>query len=336
MWLCGLNPKWRKLISGGLKIDFDTAGQASRIGHLENLRLTDPAAARNLIIAQAKQESADKRQALIATMLTNISEEDLEFLTTVLEKDKSKKVRETALTLLLQISNSEIALDFEKYLSETIKVKKGEKLDFLKEIPLPNMAKMVGIETISSQKKIPDHIHQIAEVMGYVPVSRLAKILGVSLDKLMVLFQNSPHTTYFKKYMANSAVLFKEESVAEVLMENYFESDLVEILSLEKQLNYFEKSEHGQVGSAIIRNLIRGEVESIPKRLAKKLLSFLEKQPYVINSPEYYALGFYLPDSVKTILDDYVQNDKIHQFFSKNIYELLRGMQMRNKLLENI
>lgn len=335
-WLCGLNPTWKKLTLGDPAIDFDTAGQASRIIYLEELRRTDPTAARDLIISQVKEESVDKRQALIATLLENISEEDLAFLTNILEKDKSKKVKETALSLLLQISNSEIAASFEKYLAEAIKIKKDKKLDFIKDLPLPAMAKMVGIETISNQKKIPDHVHQIAAVMGYVPVSRLAKILGVNLGKLIVLFQNSSHTDYFKKYMASSVTLFREEAVAEVLIKNYFDSNLIEILSLEKQLNYFEKSQHGQVGSAIIRNLIKGEMEIIPTKLAKKLLSFLEKEPYVINTPEYYALGFYLPNAVTKMLDDYVKNEKTHQFFSKNIYELLRGMQTRDKLLKNI
>lgn len=343
-WLCGLNPVWKKLISADPEIDFEIAGQASRIAYLEALRTTDPTAARELIATQIKQESADKREALIATLVENISAEDLDFLSAILEKDKSKKVKETALSLLLQISNSEIANSFEKYLAQAIKIKtdrklillKDEKLEFAKEVPLPEMAKTVGIETISSQKKIPDHIHQIAAVMGYVPVSRLAKILDVSIEKLIVLFQNSPHTHYFKQYMASSTALFNEEHAAEVLMENYFDDRLVEILPLEKQLNFFEKSQHGQVGSAIIRNLINGEMEIIPGDLAERLLSFLEKQPYVINSPEYYALGFYLPASVTRILDEYIQNDKTHQFFSKNIYELLRGMQIRDKIITTI
>lgn len=343
-WLCGLNPTWKKLITADPEIDFETASPASRIVYLEELRITDPSAARELIASQIKQESAEKREALIATLSANISDADLDFLTAILEKDKSKKVKETALSLLLQISNSEIATSFEKYLAEAITVKsdrklillKDEKLEFKKDLPLPKMAKMAGIETISSQKKIPDHVHQIAAVMGFVPVSRLAKILNVTIEKLILLFQNSPHTHYFKKHMANSAALFREEKVAEVLMENYFDTQLVEILPLEKQLNYFEKSQHGQVGSAIIRNLIKGEMEIIPMALAKRLISFLEKEPYVINSPEYYALGFYLPTSMTTTLDEYVQNDKTHQFFSKNIYEIFRGMQTRDKIISTL
>ncbi len=343
-WLCGLNPAWEKLSSADPEIDFETASPASRVAYLKQLRRTDPNGARELIISQIKQESAEKREALIATMSENISDADLDFLTNILEKDKSKKVKETALSLLLQISNSEIATSFENYLNEAITIKsertkillKKQRLNFSKDVSLPEMARKVGIETISSQKKIPDHIHQIAEVMGYVPVSRLAKILEVTVEELILLFQNSPHTVYFKNYMTASAVLFREEEVAEALMENYFDARLVEILPLAKQLNYFGKSQHGQVGSAIIRNLIKGEMKTIPAALAKKLLSFLEKQPYVVNSPEYYALGFCLPASMTSTLDAYVQNDKTHQFFSKNIYELLRGMQTRDKILSTL
>jgi hypothetical protein len=81
---------------------------AQRLAILTKLRETNPAQARDWLIATWKAERADTRATLLGTLETNLSIEDEAFLDAALD-DKSEKVRNKAIPLLARLPNSAFA-----------------------------------------------------------------------------------------------------------------------------------------------------------------------------------------------------------------------------------
>ncbi|MBL8876061.1 MAG: hypothetical protein JNM86_09735 [Phycisphaerae bacterium] len=106
-WLATLNPAWASL-RGVTSLPNDPAsawstGSASdRLNLLAAARLEQPALARELIKATAKEDSADERRRFLSQLSVNLSPDDEPFLEEALN-DRSKLVREAAADLLLQL-----------------------------------------------------------------------------------------------------------------------------------------------------------------------------------------------------------------------------------------
>ncbi|HEX5441966.1 MAG TPA: DUF5691 domain-containing protein [Ktedonobacterales bacterium] len=114
-WLGGFNSAWswvRESLAHSLDempADADTIWQegtsADRIQVIARWRATDPAKARDEIVAVWRQEKADFRVELIETLATNLSADDEALLETALD-DRSSNVRAVALRLLARIPDS--------------------------------------------------------------------------------------------------------------------------------------------------------------------------------------------------------------------------------------
>lgn len=110
VWLASLNPAWASL-RGLTSLPPDPAsawstGSASdRLSLLAAARSEQPALARELIKATAKEDSADERRRFLTQLSVNLSPDDEPFLEEALN-DRSKLVREAAANLLLQLPAS--------------------------------------------------------------------------------------------------------------------------------------------------------------------------------------------------------------------------------------
>ncbi len=110
-WLAAQRPEWAYLTSerdDSIATDrsaweLGTPGQ--RVGYLAAARLTDPNAARELLVAGWASEPPDERAALLGTLRTGLSAADEEFLERALD-DRRKEVRGSAAQLLGQLPGS--------------------------------------------------------------------------------------------------------------------------------------------------------------------------------------------------------------------------------------
>ncbi|MCY1145346.1 DUF5691 domain-containing protein [Actinoplanes sp. Pm04-4] len=110
-WLAGMRADWRWLrdetpVAVALP-DWHTGSTGERLGHLTELRATDPAQARDLLESTWPEESSDDRARFLGALATGLSPADDPFLERVLD-DRRKEVREAALELLRRLPGSQL------------------------------------------------------------------------------------------------------------------------------------------------------------------------------------------------------------------------------------
>lgn len=116
LWLSRFNPAWswvaQFLPEGSLPADAETTWQEGTPGQrqaiLQLLRASEPAKARDWLIAVWKQEKAESRAALLATFEVGLSADDEELLEKALD-DRAAGVGSIAPTLLTRIPTSAFA-----------------------------------------------------------------------------------------------------------------------------------------------------------------------------------------------------------------------------------
>lgn len=110
-WLARHNESWRYALDGAVAVDpsaFVDATSEERIRMLGGWRATDPAAAREALVAAWSDEKARARTELVEAMRTNLSTDDEPFLESCLD-DRSKEVRRAAARLLARLPASKLA-----------------------------------------------------------------------------------------------------------------------------------------------------------------------------------------------------------------------------------
>ncbi|MBU2666456.1 SWIM zinc finger family protein [Actinoplanes bogorensis] len=111
VWLAGMRADWRWLrdeapVSADLP-DWHMGSSGERLGHLTQLRATDPAAGRELVLSTWAEESSDDRARFLGALATGLSAADDPFLEQALD-DRRKEVREAALELLRRLPGSQL------------------------------------------------------------------------------------------------------------------------------------------------------------------------------------------------------------------------------------
>ncbi|WP_250033376.1 SWIM zinc finger family protein [Paractinoplanes maris] len=110
-WLAGRRADWRWLHDetpvAVVLPDWHTGSAGERLGHLTELRASDPARARELLESTWAQESSDDRARFLGALATGLSEADDPFLERALD-DRRKEVREAALDLLRRLPGSQL------------------------------------------------------------------------------------------------------------------------------------------------------------------------------------------------------------------------------------
>ncbi|MEO3784854.1 DUF5691 domain-containing protein [Actinocorallia sp. B10E7] len=114
VWLALQNPDWAYLLTESeasveAVADWESGTRAQRVAYLTALRLDDPAAAREKLLASWSREAAPDRAAFLATFEHGLSEADEEFLERSLD-DRGKDVRQHAADLLARLPRSAYAL----------------------------------------------------------------------------------------------------------------------------------------------------------------------------------------------------------------------------------
>ncbi|WP_250007096.1 SWIM zinc finger family protein [Actinoplanes sp. M2I2] len=110
-WLAGMRADWRWLRDetpvAVVLPDWHTGSSGERLGHLTELRATDPAQARELLESTWAEESSDDRARFLGALATGLSPADDPFLERALD-DRRKEVREAALDLLRRLPGSQV------------------------------------------------------------------------------------------------------------------------------------------------------------------------------------------------------------------------------------
>jgi len=222
-WLIQLNPDWQALSDTLETTDvqeerWDTGSHVARLSYLQQVRAIEPSKARALLAATWQQETAQARQAFLATFWTQLSLEDEAFLENCL-KDRSQIVRQLATQMLGSLESRFLKQLLER-LSTYISVKKI-RLKTTLEIKLPIKYEWAqeGIkEKPPSSSKMGEKAWWLYQMLLLVRPSFLLAYFELSAESYLKILRRTDFADMLSNALTVATQIHKDHSVATVLV----------------------------------------------------------------------------------------------------------------------
>ncbi len=196
-WLMALNPRWQIDVGEALdETHWHEGSIQARITYLQNLREQAPALARAALAAVWSQEATPDRAALLATLRTKLSADDLPFLDEA-HSDRSLNVRIQAGRLLATVPQAALHRELMAQLSGYLKLER----QWLKRQLVVTLPAYFREEWraygVREQSPLGVRIGQkagwLVQLIALVPPSALVTALGVDAVELLDLIRASDH-----------------------------------------------------------------------------------------------------------------------------------------------
>lgn len=343
-WLCRLNENWRIFFEESEEDNtWETGNFESRKIFLKNIRRTDPAKAIELLKQALPAENAANRLALLEQLDTHLSLSDEPLLQSLL-KDKSQKVKETALRFLRKIQGSFLNESYLAYILAVVSIQEErhllitkKKVLIIKKDVLPDEDLLkTGIDKVSSDKGVPDHIYIIGQMLQYIDPTILAQHLAVTEPDLIQLFLRHPESKHLLSFLAVSASVFKNKSWAFALLNRpeVNNINLLDALPEAERVPFYEQFIDRNL-QQLLTYLLDEDYTLLPLALSGSLLLHLSKNPYLITQPVYQRLALHLPTQVLPQLKRYAEdtNDEYQRrYFKTQTFEMMRLIDIKNNL----
>ena len=177
---------------------WEVSSQRARLQLLRQVRREDPRAAIPLIERTWREETAASREALLSCFSIGLSMEDEEFLSTVMAKDRSQKVREVARSLLGSLPAGQLVRRYCELLKGHLKY--GRILGWsYTPIPYSPELKELGIAEVSPNKGESDEHYILRQIAERVPLTFWMEFYDTNdpMKAAQRLAKNPPFASYF-------------------------------------------------------------------------------------------------------------------------------------------
>lgn len=287
-WLGSFNNSWNYCTMGTDEELWETGVQEQRKEVLARLRKTDISQARLLLQESWSQEDANSKNDFLKILHATVNADDIVFLEYV-QNEKSKKVKDEAIVLLKEISTSKIVLQYWGVAEKAVqlRVEKGmlgltTKKKITIEMPKDFNQEIfkTGVDKLSNNKLFTDDEFIVYQLLQYVPLQNWELHLNSTPEEIIRFFQKDKMLNKFLAAFVLSAVNFKDERWAILLMQilTIFYIDLIPLLPIQQQDYYSNKNFVGNE-NAIIQLALKSNVEW-SLELAKNIISYTAKNPY--------------------------------------------------------
>ncbi len=209
--------------------DWETATHARRKEILSQMRHRDPAAARERLQSEWKNETATHRDELLQCMRTGLSLEDEEWLESVMNTDRSSTVKDTARDLLSRLPDSRLTQTYCNLLRGKLSYRtllgwKLHPIDFTPEM------KKLGLEELSRDKKESDAHYLLRQLCERVPLSFWSETFGCNAEEAAVKLAKHPPLEKF--YVGTPILRFNDRLWAWHTLKTLSSRDYQKLLKL--------------------------------------------------------------------------------------------------------
>lgn len=336
-WLCSLNPKW-----AAMALPDTEAGSTWETGTLEqrkvlltHVRKTDPASAIALLETTLAEENAANRLIFVQLLAEGLSISDEPFLQK-LTTDKSQKVKEAAFDLLKQIPGSALNSAYLQALTNLLEVReerhllvtKKKMLGIRADRPLDDALFKTGIDKVSKERGVDDHVYQAAQLLAFTDPAQLAPRLGMSDQELISALLHFKAAGVLVPFLVRSAVLYGNKAWSLALLHRDEATDI-------RLLDALEENERSAFYGKFLQNslmtlltyLFDDGYTPLPVKLAEQVIDYLARFPYNITQPVYQRLALHLPPGaltkLKAVINDGRQ-DYQARYFKTQASEMVR------------
>lgn len=338
-WLSQWNPAWQVLYktAPGEAENWETGSMEFRKSYFSQLLLSKPALAVQQLEQVFKEENAANRLAFLNLLDQHASVVFEPFLTRCLD-DKSQKVKRKAQDLLLKIENSGLQQLYLAFALQILQVKeernfllsKRKKLYLVSPVILKEEMMAAGIEAVSSEKGMEDHVFWLGQILAQLNPDVVAQRLQFSTQEYMQQLSNLKEYKLLIPFLTKSAAYYRNISWAQALMEVSPGISLWLVLDEPSQTKYLPDILKADADS-VISYLVESPEKLNRPALGKILLNFFRKEPYALQPKQYQQLALYMPLPViqyynhsNTGIDS---NNYKERYFQQQVAEMERTKQ---------
>lgn len=310
-WLCQLNSNWTKLLNELVEDDLENVWEigslASRKNYFRQLRRTNPQEAIDLLATTIQKEKADVRVEFLELLETNLSIVDEQFLLPFL-KDRSAYVKETAYDLLAEIQGSALNKSYINHISEALELvekdgKKSFKID-KKVIPSDQIFSS-GIDKVSSERGLQDHVYHFIQMLKYINPSVLAAHYQLDEIELFDLLFAMKKVTIDQ--LRNIASTFKNKEWAKKILfeqDEYYALHLLRLFTFSEVETFFNDEKMIiNLDSFISFFIQQSESNEFTETLSVKIIENLIETNDYLDKSQLQRLGLKLSVSMIEVLD---------------------------------
>ncbi|MBX3254126.1 MAG: hypothetical protein KF862_08310 [Chitinophagaceae bacterium] len=319
-WLAVFNPHWNFGNTGTEEELWQTGTTDQRKMALQQVRRNDPALGLQWLQQTWQQEDAATRQSFLELLYETVNDADIAFLEGLVN-DKSKKVKETALSLLKSIPGSAVVQQYQQALQQSVSLKQQKKLlglsntiqpEFHLTIPDESIYK-TGIDKLSNNKELTDDAFILFQLAEHTPPAFWEIHLQVSKQQVIEYFQAHETGKKLIPALVNAIVRFKDVEWAKAFAQHskVFYIDIIPLLPPAEQeagcLQYMQ-----QFPDSIVQYALRFSNEWTAA-LTKEIFNHTAKNTYQYNRSFYSSIIHLLPVQATTILHQVSPEQEYHK-----------------------
>lgn len=292
-WLSRFNEAWNFSQNQTAEQLWQTGTPEQRKAILKDTRSSDPALAANWLQQTWTQEDANTKTAFLEIFSINISNADINFLES-LATEKSKKVKDEAISLLKQIPASPVVQLYQQVLQQSVELKKEKALlgltnKMVLQFHLPESFDesifKTGIEKLSNNKELTDDAFIIFQLIQSVPPAFWERQFATDARNIIEQFQKDDIGKKMMPALVIATAKFKDTEWALHLMKysSIFFIELIPLLPLQEQEHYSNQF-FEQFADNVIQYAVQRESEW-STALTKNIFRYLAKNPYNYTRP---------------------------------------------------
>lgn len=250
-WLSNFNDAWNFSQNQTVEQLWQTGTPEQRKTVLRDIRTDNPGQARIFLQQTWPQEDAATKVSFLEIFAININEADIPFLETLLT-EKSKKVKDEAVSLLKKIPASSIVQQYQDLLQQSVQLKKEKALLGLSnkislQFHLPSTIDesifKTGVDKLSNNKAFTDEEYILYQLIQSVPPSFWEKHLSTTPENIINHFQKDAVGKKMMPALVLAIRQFTDTNWAFLMMQysEIFYLEILPFIPLQQQEYYSNK-----------------------------------------------------------------------------------------------
>jgi hypothetical protein len=330
-WLSAFNQSWNFTAAESEEDRWLTGKPEQRKEVLEQLRITNPALARQWIQETWAQENANSKAELLKAFHVNPDAKDVEWLESIMS-EKSQKVKEEVMNILRQIPSSTIIQHYWQLVQESITLKKesaflGLSTKNVLTIQVPAGINEAGIEKVSSQKEFTDEEFILYQLVGYIPPHCWEEYFKLSPADILQLFGRHKTSEKLIPAIVIATGRFKDLTWAPLFTgdkDRHYVS-LLPLLSDTERDAYLLKN-FEQMIDMVIPFLTQENTSEWKLPVARAVLKHTAANSYQYNRSFYNRYIHFIPVEIATELDSFLPTEPYQQHTWRTNAEYIRKL----------
>jgi hypothetical protein len=342
-WLAGFNEAWKYSSSQTKEEIWQTGTIDQRKDLVKQLRISEPAIAREWLQQTWPQEDANTKAIFLDLMTETVDDNDIIFLESLVT-EKGKKVKELALQLLKLVPSSAVVRSYQHVLGEALKIKEEKSLlgmisktTIQCKLPaaIDETIYKTGIDKLSNTKELSDDDFIVLQLIESVPPSFLETHFNLRPQQIIELFNKDATGKKLIPALVNSITRFKDSRWAISFMQHseIFYIDMIPLLPALQQETYSNKF-FDRYPDEIIRFATARE-QPWGKELANNILKHASKNHYQYNRSFFNQYIALLPVTILPIADSIAPAEEYQRSAWRNLSDYIaRLLQMKTSTIK--